>query len=197
MVRYFRWGTADDAHSATTAVSGALCRSRAGNCRDFRSANEGQAAGRRLPPPKHPTRNLAMWQMSVPWWEFVLRGVVVYLFLLVFMRLSGKRQTGQYEPFDLILLLIPASTLMLLHVALARLAFHFPRIGRWVDGKAQVLIHQGELNQALMRKELLTRDDVEAALRAGGCLHAHEVERATIETNGQITVVLRRRGEVG
>ena len=62
---------------------------------------------------------------------------------------------------------------------------------------AQVLIQQGELNQALMRKELLTRDDVEAALRAGGCLHAHEVERATIETNGQITVVLRRRGEVG
>ena len=42
-----------------------------------------------------------------------------------------------------------------------------------------------------MRKELLTRDDVEAALRAGGCLYAHEVERATIETSGQITVVLR------
>ena len=35
-----------------------------------------------------------MWQMSVPWWEFVLRGIVVYLFLLVFMRLTGKRQTG-------------------------------------------------------------------------------------------------------
>ena len=84
-----------------------------------------------------------MWQMSVPWWEFVLRGIVVYLFLLVFMRLTGKRQTGQYEPFDLILLLIlsnavqnsmnagdnslvggliSASTLMLCHVALARLA---------------------------------------------------------------------------
>ena len=46
-----------------------------------------------------------------------------------------------------------------------------------------------------MRQELLTREDVEAALRAGGCLDAHEVERATIETNGQITVVLRRRGE--
>ena len=132
-----------------------------------------------------------MWEMSVPWWEFIVRGVVVYLFLLVFMRLSGKRQTGQYEPFEL----ISASTLMLCHVALARLAFHFPRIGRWVDGQAQVLIDKGQLNQALMRKELLTRDDVEAALRAGGCLHAHEVERATIETNGQITVVLRRRGD--
>jgi uncharacterized membrane protein YcaP (DUF421 family) len=64
-----------------------------------------------------------------------------------------------------------------------------------VDGKAQVLIHHGQLNQTLMRKELLTSDDVEAALRAGGCLHAHEVERATIETNGQITVVLRRRSD--
>ena len=159
-----------------------------------------------------------MLNLSVPWWELVVRGVVVYLFLLVFLRLTGRRQIGQYDPFDLILLLIlsnavqnsmnagdnslaggllSASTLLLLHVVLARLAFHFPRIGRWVDGKAQVLIHQGELNQGLMRKELLTQDDVEAALRAGGCLHAHEVERATIETNGQITVVLRRRGEVG
>ena len=153
-----------------------------------------------------------MWQMSVPWWEFVLRGIVVYLFLLVFMRLTGKRQAGQYEPFDLILLLIlsnavqnsmnagdnslvggliSASTLMLCHAALARLAFHFPRVGYWVDGKAQVLIDQGKIDQNLMRQELLTREDVEATLRAGGCLHAHEVERATIETNGQITVVLR------
>lgn len=153
-----------------------------------------------------------MWQMSVPWWEFVVRGIVVYLFLLVFMRLTGKRQTGQYEPFDLILLLIlsnavqnsmnagdnslvggliSASTLMLCHAALARLAFHFPRVGYLVDGKAQVLIDQGKIDQNLMRQELLTREDVEAALRAGGCLDAHEVERATIETNGQITVVLR------
>ena len=153
-----------------------------------------------------------MFSMSVPWWEFVLRGVTVYLFLLVFLRLTGKRQTGQYEPFDLILLLIlsnavqnamnagdnsllgglvSASTLMLCHAALARLAFHFPRVGYWVDGKAQVLIDQGKIDQNLMRQELLTREDVEAALRAGGCLHAHEVERATIETNGQITVVLR------
>ena len=157
-----------------------------------------------------------MWQMSVPWWEFVVRGIVVYLFLLVFMRLTGKRQTGQYEPFDLILLLIlsnavqnsmnagdnslvggliSASTLMLGHAALAGLAVHFTRVGSWVDGKAQVLIDQGKIDQNLMRQELLTREDVEAALRAGGCLHAHEVERATIETNGQITVVLRRRGE--
>lgn len=43
-----------------------------------------------------------MFDMSVPWWEFVVRGVVVYLFLLFFLRISGRRQIGQYDPFDLI-----------------------------------------------------------------------------------------------
>ena len=156
-----------------------------------------------------------MWQMSVPWWEFVLRGVVVYLFLLVFMRLSGKRQAGQYEPFDLILLLIlsnavqnsmnagdnslvgglvSAATLIGCHVVLAQLTFRYAWMARLIDGTPQVLVQQGQVNTDLMRKELLSTDDLEAALRASGCLHLHEVERATIETNGQITVVLRRRG---
>jgi len=156
-----------------------------------------------------------MLEMNVPWWEFVVRGVVVYLFLLVFLRLAGKRQTGQYEPFDLVLLLIlsnavqnsmnagdnsllggliSAATLMLCHAVLVRLSFFSPTLARLVDGKARVLIHQGQIDQALMRRELLTPEDLEAALRAGGCLHAHEVERATVETNGQITVVLKRRG---
>lgn len=153
-----------------------------------------------------------MFTMSVPWWEFLLRGVVVYLFLLVFLRLSGKRQTGQYAPFDLVLLLIlsnavqnsmnagdnsliggliSAVTLISCHVALAQLTFRYPRLARLVDGKPQVLVNQGQADKALMRRELRTHEDLEAALRAGGCLGVHDVERATIEVNGQITVVLR------
>ena len=156
-----------------------------------------------------------MWQMSVPWWEFVLRGLVVYVFLLVFLRLTGKRQTGQYAPFDLVLLLIlsnavqnsmnagdnslvgglvSAATLIGCHVVLAQLTFRYAWMARLIDGTPQVLVQQGQVNTDLMRKELLSTDDLEAALRASGCLHLHEVERATIETNGQITVVLRRRG---
>ncbi len=154
-----------------------------------------------------------MFAMSVPWWEFALRGVAVYLFLLVFLRLTGKRQTGQYAPFDLVLLLIlsnavqnsmnagdnslvggliSAATLIACHVALAHLTFRVPRLARLVDGRPQTLVQDGNLDRALMHRELLTPDDVAAALRAGGCLHLHEVERATLETNGTITVVLRR-----
>src|SRR6202045_3659380 len=47
-----------------------------------------------------------MWNLSLPWWEFIIRGLIVYLFLLVLLRLTGKRQVGQLAPFDLVLLLV-------------------------------------------------------------------------------------------
>ncbi|MDH1700695.1 DUF421 domain-containing protein [Comamonas terrigena] len=155
-----------------------------------------------------------MWQLAVPWWELVVRGVIVYLFLLVFLRLTGRRQTGQYAPFDLVLLLIlsnavqnsmnagdnslvgglvSAGTLIGCHVLLARLSFRYPRLRHVIDGRPKVLIHEGVVQQDLLLQEQITADDLSAALRANGCLNAHAVERATIETNGQITVVLRPR----
>ena len=155
-----------------------------------------------------------MFNLSVPWWEFIVRGIVVYVFLLLFLRLTGRRQIGQYDPFDLILLLIlsnavqnsmnagdnsligglvSASTLIGCHVLLSHLTFRYPALRHLVDGKPKVLIHQGSVQQKLLEQEQITADDLAAALRANGCLNAHAVERATIETNGQITVVLRRR----
>lgn len=155
-----------------------------------------------------------MWSLSVPWWEFALRGVIVYLFLLVFLRLTGRRQTGQYAPFDLVLLLILsnavqnsmnagdnslvgglicAATLLLCHALLAQLTYRYERVAAWVDGTPQVLVQAGQVDLRCMRRELLTADDLAAALHAGGSLHLHEVERATLETNGTITVVLKKR----
>lgn len=155
-----------------------------------------------------------MWSLSVPWWEFALRGVIVYLFLLVFLRLTGRRQTGQYAPFDLVLLLILsnavqnsmnagdnslvgglicAATLLLCHALLAQLTYRYERLAAWVDGTPQVLVQAGQVDLRCMRRELLTADDLAAALRAGGSLHLHEVERATLETNGTITVMLKKR----
>ena len=47
-----------------------------------------------------------MWSLALPWWEFVVRGAIVYVFLLVILRVTGKRNTGQLAPFDLVLLLV-------------------------------------------------------------------------------------------
>jgi len=158
-----------------------------------------------------------MFNLSVPWWEFIVRGIVVYVFLLLFLRLTGRRQIGQYDPFDLILLLIlsnavqnsmnagdnsligglisviSALTLIGCHLLISQLAWRSQRLARWLDGKPRVLIRAGQLDRQAMRNERLTLDDVHAALRAAGCLHTHEVQLATIETNGQITVVPRQR----
>lgn len=155
-----------------------------------------------------------MFELSVSWWEFVVRGAAVYLFLLFFLRLAGRRQIGQYAAFDLILLLILANavenamtagdnsligglisalTLLGCHVAVSQLTWHWRWLEGVIEGKPEVLIRMGVLDERLMRQERLTIDDVKTALRTAGCLHLHEVERATIETNGHITVVPRNR----
>lgn len=155
-----------------------------------------------------------MFELSVPWWELVVRGAAVYVFLLVLLRLAGRRQIGQYASFDLILLLIlsnavqnamvagdnsliggliSALTLIGCHVIVSHLTWRSRRLERLIDGKEQVLIRMGVLDEDLMRRERLTMDDVATALRTAGCLHPREVERATVETNGLISVVPRNR----
>src|ERR1051326_7464926 len=47
-----------------------------------------------------------MFTLAIPWWEFLVRGIVVYVFLIVLLRITGKRQVGQLAPFDLVLLLV-------------------------------------------------------------------------------------------
>src|SRR5437868_14356616 len=53
-----------------------------------------------------PKEDRTMFNMAIPWWELIVRSVVVYAFLLVLLRLTGKRQVGQLAPFDLVLLLV-------------------------------------------------------------------------------------------
>ena len=153
-----------------------------------------------------------MWKLSLPWWEFIVRGVIVYVFLLVILRITGKRQTGQLAPFDLVLLLvlsnavqnsmnggdntvlggvISATTLIVLHYAVALMTYKSKTLEAIIEGVPQVLIHNGLLDETVMRKELLTRHELNAALRAAGCTDIGHVHSATIENNGQISVTLR------
>ena len=155
-----------------------------------------------------------MFAMSVPWWEFVIRGIAVYAFLLIFLRLTGRRQYAQYDLFDMVLLLILANavqnsmnagdnsltgglisamTLIACHALLAQLSYRSRWVSRLLAGLPKRLIANGRINQDVMQSELVTAEDLKAALRSAGCLHTYEVEMATIETNGQITIVMRNR----
>jgi len=155
-----------------------------------------------------------MWNPSLPWWEFVLRGATVYVFLLLILRITGKRNTGQLAPFDLVLLLvlsnavqnsmnggdnsvvgglISAAALIALHYAVAIMTFKSKKLEIWIEGAPRTLIHNGVLNEDVMRSELMTRHELAAALRGAGCTDIEHVRLATLENNGQITVSLRSR----
>ena len=150
-----------------------------------------------------------MWIPSLPWHEFVLRGVIVYAFLILILRVTGKRQIGQLAPFDLVLLLvlsnavqnamnggdnsitggmISAGTLILLNSFIGRLTYKSKTLERIIEGRAEIVIHNGELYDDIMKKEKITHHELLAALRAAGCNSIEEVHCAILENTGQISV---------
>jgi uncharacterized membrane protein YcaP (DUF421 family) len=158
-----------------------------------------------------------MWNLSVPWWELILRGLVVYSFLLILLRVTGKRQVGQLAPFDLVLLLVlsnavqnsmnggdnsligglvSATTLVAINYVIGVATFRSKKLEAIIEGRPQVLIHNGCLFEDVLRKAQLTHHELHAALRQGGCVCVEEVQTAILENNGSISVVRRHsRGE--
>jgi len=151
-----------------------------------------------------------MWQMAIPWWELILRGVVVYAFLLIILRITGKRQVGQLAPFDLVLLLvlsnavqnsmnggdnsligglISAATLVTLNYAVGYATFRSKTLEAIIEGRPQVIIHNGRICTEVMAHARLTHHELNAALRQAGCAAAEEVQVAILENNGSISVV--------
>ena len=155
-----------------------------------------------------------MWQMSVPWWEFVVRAVIVFVFLMVLLRITGRRQIGQLAPFDLVLLLvlsnalqnamnggdnsitggiISAVTLVSINWLVGYVAFKNKRLAQVIEGKPEVLIHNGHVYRDVMARERLTQSELDAALRQAGCASVADVHFAMLENNGQITVRVKDR----
>ena len=151
-----------------------------------------------------------MWHIAVPWWEMIVRAVVVYAFLLVLLRLTGKRQVGQLAPFDLVLLLVlsnavqnsmnagdnslvggllSAATLIALNYVVGVATYRSKKLETIIEGRPQVLIHYGKLFEDVMARALLTHHELNAALRQAGCTCIEDVHAAILENNGSISVV--------
>ncbi len=151
-----------------------------------------------------------MLRMGVPWWELIVRGILVYIFLLALLRLSGKRQVGQLAPFDLVLLLvlsnavqnsmnggdnsllgglISAATLVGLNYAVGMVTYRSKKLEAFIEGRPQVLIHNGKLFEDVMAHAKLTHHELHAALRQAGCASINEIHTAILENNGSISVV--------
>jgi len=153
-----------------------------------------------------------MWTPDLPVLEKIIRAAAVYFFLLVAFRLTGKRQLGQMSSFDLVVLLIisnivqnamigndnsitggliGATTILAVNYAIARLVVANKSAERLIEGAPTLLIHNGKCIEKNLRRELLTRDELMAALRRQGILSMDEVHVALLEETGAITAVKR------
>ena len=155
-----------------------------------------------------------MFTLALPWWELVVRSIAVYAFLLVILRLTGKRQVGQLSPFDLVLLLIlanavqnsmnggdnslvgglvSATTLIAVNYAIGYATFKSKRLEVIVEGRPQVLIHNGKLFEDVLANAQISHHELESALRQAGCASIGDCYSAILENNGRISVIERKR----
>ena len=148
--------------------------------------------------------------MSIP--DKILRTIVVYFFLLAGLRLAGKRELGQLNPFDLVVLLllantvqnaiigpddtltgglIGATTLILVNWIVVRFLYSHPTLDRIVEGEADCLIDDGKILYANLKKETITVQELELAARKQGFGSLDEVKKARLEVGGALTFVAK------
>ncbi|HJV21277.1 MAG TPA: YetF domain-containing protein [Holophagaceae bacterium] len=152
----------------------------------------------------------SMWHLAQPWWEFALRALLVYGFLLVTLRLTGKRQVGQLAPFDLVLLLVLSNavqnsmnagdntvgggfilvlTLLGVNALVGWITYRSKTAELIVEGKPLILVHDGVTDEKALCAERITRHELMAAVRQAGLTDLDAVRYAILETNGRINVV--------
>ncbi len=143
-------------------------------------------------------------------WEKVLRAAVVYLFLLIAFRLTGKRQVGQMTTFDLVVVLVisnvlqnamigadnsvaggvlGASVILIVNFIIAEIAVRSRRAERILEPEPTVLIVNGKIIEKNLRKELISSADLHSALRKDGIISSEDVKLAVLEPNGTISIV--------
>jgi uncharacterized membrane protein YcaP (DUF421 family) len=134
------------------------------------------------------------------------------VFLLVLIRISGKRQVGQLAPFDLVLLLvlsnavqnamnggdnsvlgglISAMTLVGLNYTIGNATYRSKKLEAFIEGRPLLIVHDGKLFEDVMASAQLTHHELNSALRQAGCLSIANVRTAILENNGSISVVKR------
>jgi len=155
-----------------------------------------------------------LFRIDVPVWETIVRGSAVYLSLFAIFRFVVRRDIGSVGIADLLVLVLVADaaqnamaggyttitdglilvgTLIFWNVLFDWLAYRFPAFERFVQGPAVRLIQNGRYLRRNMRRELVTVGDLEAKLRGEGIDDVRDVAKATLENDGEISVVPRKR----
>ena len=159
------------------------------------------------------TEFVTLWRdmilLALPVAEKVLRPVIVYFFLVVLLRVFGKRELAQLNPFDLVVLLslsntvqnaiigednsvtgglIGAATLLTVNYLVVRFLFKHRRLDQVLEGQPTTLIEKGQMNMKGLAKELLTRSELMTVLHRQGFSRLDDVDRCILEPGGTFFV---------
>jgi len=156
-----------------------------------------------------------MFVLGVPLLEKILRPIVVYAFLVVGLRLAGKRELVQLNPFDLVVLLtlsntvqnaiigddntvlggiIGATSLLITNFLVVRFLYGHRKLDQLVEGRADLLIENGKVRTQHLKTELITMAQLEAAARKQGFSSLSEVEQCILEPGGTMTFIGKKPG---
>lgn len=139
-----------------------------------------------------------------------LRTIILYIFVVFVMRVMGKRQIGELQPFELVIAimlselaavpmqdtgiplrngLIPIFTLMLLEISISIISLKFESVRKIVCGKPSILIKNGRVLEDEMRKQRFNINDLMEELRISGYFNISDIEYAILETNGKLSII--------
>jgi uncharacterized membrane protein YcaP (DUF421 family) len=148
---------------------------------------------------------------GVPVLEKVVRSVLVYGFLIILLRVAGKRTLGQVTSFDLVVLLLLSNTvqnaiigndnslvggllgaavLIAVNYLVVRGLYNHRKAERAIEGSTSVLVHHGKFMDANMKRQLITRAELDSAARRQGISRISDVRVARLETGGAVTFEL-------
>lgn len=150
--------------------------------------------------------------MHILWWQMCVRGVIIFFLGIVLLRLAGRRAFGRQSAIDIVLTVLIGSNLsramtggapflpdiagsaalILLYYLAIHLTQRFDAAGWLLKGPPVPLLRDGMVNQRAMRRQGVSHLDLEEAARTGGCGTMGEVEHATLERNGHISIVRRK-----
>jgi uncharacterized membrane protein YcaP (DUF421 family) len=144
--------------------------------------------------------------------DLVIRAIVISLVVYAVTRAVGKRELSTLEPFDLILLVVIGDlvqqgvtqsdysvtgavtvicTVALVSVALSLINFRVPRLRGLLEGEPIVLVEDGRLLERNMRRERITREDIESSARKQQVVSIEDIRWAVLETTGEISIIPR------
>jgi uncharacterized membrane protein YcaP (DUF421 family) len=148
--------------------------------------------------------------------DIVLRATVIFVALYVLVRLMGKRELGQMTPFELIVLvvigdliqqgvtqndfsltgaIIAISTIAFWALVMSWLSYLYPRAERLLEGEPRVIVRDGELLADNLRRNRLTRSEIESEMRLAGISRMSDVAWAILEPRGKISFIQRSETE--